>query len=188
VNDSAEEWAQQLSHEAFKGVPVIREKLENYILEQYDAKLAAVAAVPDDEIRKFLKKNHASLELRLKELSASPELSKKTLEELENLLNEQIGYNMRDQAALMFETLRMLNKKLEILLANKRPGDQPLDEEQRLERQIVMVCKRLQMEQQDPELLNDIGRERRNLGSVSTDNTANGEIPIGQGAVDGKPE
>ena len=78
-------------------------------------------------------------------------MSQESIASLEIALEKELGADMREQAAILLETLSMLSDRIKTLQRGTR-----LTKEERLEREILMLARRLQLESADPSL---VGKE-----------------------------
>lgn len=145
ITDSAPTWAASASESAQKGIPALRGKLEDYVLKETDTLLVQATNLTEDKFRKALQDNREIIEKGFKELADDEKLSEASLQELVTVLEQELKADMRDQAETVLETLRGLSKRVQRLSAG-----QGLDEEERCERRIAMLARRLQLMEADP--------------------------------------
>jgi hypothetical protein len=149
IQKSAPEWAKMLSQQVQQNLPTARKKLEEYTLEQCDLMLKEASLVSADQYRGFVRDNRPTLEAGFKELSTSPKLADKTLADIEKSLEKELQTSMKAEAGQLLDTLRSASAKL------KRLRDSPrLAADEHLERRIVMLTRRLELQQLSPELAN----------------------------------
>jgi hypothetical protein len=134
-------WASDLSQQIQASLPTAREELENYIVAQMDVMLEST----EEQFRGFLKDNHDLLEKGFADLSASPQMAEQTVVEITNALDKKLAGRMQADANQLFDTLLEMNKKISKLNLNKN-----LNQEQALERRILMLTRRLQLESVEP--------------------------------------
>lgn len=145
VSDSAPKWADDLSVQAQNSIPKLRTKLEEYVIEQTDKLLGEVTTVTEAQFRKTIQENHDLLDKGFKELATSDKLSEESLKAIEAALEQQLQADMKAQSELVLETLRHLRSRAQRLLAGNE-----LDEEERIERRVLMLSRRLQLMEADP--------------------------------------
>lgn len=145
VNDSAPDWAEAASVQARQAIPPLRTKLEDYAVEQSDELLGQVGNISEEQFRKALSENKDLVEKGFKELAASEKLSEESLNELMLVLEQQLQTDMKAQAELLLETLRLLSTRAKRLHAGVG-----LDDEEKAERRIAMIARRLQLTEADP--------------------------------------
>jgi hypothetical protein len=145
VSDSAPKWAADISVQARDSIPKLRTKLEEYDMEQTDVLLGQVTNVTEEQFRKTMADNHDLLDKGFKELATSEKLSEESLKGIETALEEQLQADMKAQAELVLETLRHLRSRAQRLLSGI-----DLDEEERIERRVLMLSRRLQLMEADP--------------------------------------
>jgi hypothetical protein len=145
IRDSSPAWAEQVSLMAQEALPNLRSSLEEYILTETDALMVQVATLAEDKFRKAIQENRELVERGFKELAASEKLSEETLAALVVALEQELKADLRDQSELLLETLRFLSARVRKLAAGVN-----LDEEEKCERRIAMLARRLQLEEADP--------------------------------------
>lgn len=142
---SAPGWAEQLSHEVQASMPQAREQLENYIEAQIDLVLNETNVLSQEQFRGFLRENRTALERGFQDLAVSPTMAEQTMKEVVDGLDKQLSRQMQQESADLFETVSMMRKKLELL-----KKAQNLTNEQQLERRVLMLTRRLQLETVEP--------------------------------------
>ena len=148
VKSSAPDWAQAISDQAIGATPTIRESLEDHILAQTEGVISNGVNMGEAEFRKILRENKDSFEQTIDELAEGEEYSEETLQIFLKAVNEELGRDMEDQAEEVLGTLIALNEKLQKLSSNDS-----LNKEEALERQTLMVIRRLQIQEQDSQIL-----------------------------------
>jgi len=148
VNDSAPDWAQAISDQAIGATPTIRESLEDHILSQTEGVISNGVNLGEAEFRKILRENKSSFEDTLDDLAEGEEFSEETMQIFLEAVNKELGRDMEDQAEEVLGTLIALNEKLQKLSSNTS-----LNKEEALERQTLMVIRRLQLQEQDAQIL-----------------------------------
>ena len=138
-------WAAQISGEVQTSLPEARKQLENYIVEQMDTMLDATNDMTEEHFRGYLKKNRPLLEQGFQELAASPDMAEQTMKDLIASLDKQLSQDMQVHAVDLFETLTTMKRKLVKLKVNKG-----LNQEQQLERHVLELTRRLQLENVEP--------------------------------------
>ncbi|HVC98419.1 MAG TPA: hypothetical protein VND64_32430 [Pirellulales bacterium] len=145
IKSGAPGWADQLSREVQESLPQAREELEKYIVEQMKMMIDATGALTEEQLRGFFKDNHDVLERGLQDLSSSPDMAEQTMQELMAALDKQLSKQMHDEALELFATLSLMSEKLAKLKSGRG-----LNAEQQLERQVLMLFRRLQTETVEP--------------------------------------
>lgn len=148
VNDSAPAWAEQVSQNLRQSIPAARGKLEDYILSQTDELMVQTTKITEEKFRTTIQENRELIESGFNELANSEELSDVTLEALVAALDEQLSPDLRDQSEGVLETLQHLRSRVQKLVAGVG-----LDEEEQSERRILMLARRLQVMEADPNLI-----------------------------------
>lgn len=145
VSDSAPAWAEQVSQQARGALPSLRTKLEDYVMEQTDVLLGQATSVTEQQFQKTIQENRELLDRGFKELAASENLSEEVLNTLVVALEQQLQADMKSQAETVLETLRHLSDRVKRLEVG---GSK--DEEERIERRVLMLARRLQLNEADP--------------------------------------
>lgn len=145
VNKSAPVWAESLSKQAQSSLPTIREKLEEYVLQQVDQSVENAVSLTEDHFRQLLRDKRTVLEEGFKDLATSPELAKESLERLEDAMAGVFETDMKQGAGEVFATLNLMSAKLTRLKVGKE-----LTPEESREREILMQFRRLQLEPEKP--------------------------------------
>lgn len=148
VKDQAPDWAQAISDQAIGATPTIRESLEDHILAQTEGVIANGVNLGEAEFRKILRENKSSFEDTLDDLAEGEEFSEETMQIFLDAVNKELGRDMEDQAEEVLGTLIALNEKIQKLSSNSG-----LNKEEALERQTLMVIRRLQIKEQDAQVL-----------------------------------
>lgn len=174
VIKSAPSWAENLSKQALDSLPSARGKLEEYALEQYQAGFHELSALTQGEFRTYLRKNRPLLETKFKELASQPKLADSSLAEIEKSLEEQLQSDMKAEAGQLLQTLKASNAHLAKLRTNK-----DLDAEEKVERKVVMLARRMQLEQTDPAALSKFKAEpeAQKPSTVKSTSPAKGQAP-----------
>lgn len=141
VDKSAPIWAESLSKQAQSSLPTIREKLQDYVLQQVDLTVENAVSLTEDHFRQLLRDKREDLEAGFKDLATSPELAKESLARLEDAMAGIFESDMKEGAAELFATLNLMSTKL----ARLKAGQQLTPEESR-ERAVLMQFRRLQSE------------------------------------------
>lgn len=145
ISDSAPAWAETVSSNAQNAIPDLRDKLETYVLSETDTLLVQAATLTEDKFRKALHENHDLIEKGFQELANDEKLSEESLNALVTALEQQLQADLREQSATVLETLRFLSARVKRVSAGHG-----LDEEERCERRIAMLARRLQLMEADP--------------------------------------
>ena len=148
IEENSEVWAEQAIDQAIESIPALREQLEEFALFQTEELVDQAEVMTETQFRQILDQNRPMLEQGFQELSSSEKLSEKTLLELEDILEQQLQADMTEQAAIILETIAMLRERVERLHVGKG-----LDKEERLERDLLSILRRLQLEEADPSLV-----------------------------------
>ncbi len=149
INDAAPGWAAQISKNFQKAIPTGRGKLEVYVMEQTDELLGKATSLTEDRFRTTLRENRELLDKGFKELADSETLSDETLQALVEALEQQLKSDMKEQAETVLETLRLLSSRVKRLQVGTN-----LDSEEKHQRRVLMIARRLQLMEADPRPIN----------------------------------
>jgi hypothetical protein len=142
---SAPGWAEQLSEQLQTSMPQAREQLENHVVQQMDGILHEANAMSQDQFRTFLQQNRPVLERGFQDLASSPKLAEKTMDEVIDALDQQLSLQMKRESSELFDTVVQMKQKLDLL-----KNAQNLTNEQQIERRVLMLTRRLQLETVEP--------------------------------------
>lgn len=147
IDEQADDWGKALSEQLLAQIPDFRKSLAQFAEKQMEELVASTIQYSEDEIRKVLREHKDALNKAVEELAASDRLSDRTVQELEAMLEEQLKAELEEQSAIVLETVRMLNEKIKKLKEGK-----DLNKEEQLERRVLMLARRLQLNAADPSL------------------------------------
>jgi hypothetical protein len=143
VKEQAPEWAETVSQQVQENIPDVRMKMEDFIMAKADEAMDHVQVVTADQFRAFVTDNSGMLRDGFTSLK-KPEEAEQFVQDLHKAVETEMGRDMREQSQEMLHMIYDLNAKLE-----KLKSGQKLNGEQALEREILMIAKRLQEESQD---------------------------------------
>jgi hypothetical protein len=181
ITRSAPVLAEKLSVQLRDNIPTGRQKLEDYIITQMKVTLAQGNMHTSEMVTEFLRTNRDKLRANAKELAKSPELAEGSIKDLEKTLELQIGTDLKGQATELMTALNSMNDKLQKL--TKASG---LNKTEALERRLLQIARRLQMEQvstADP-----VTRATGSVQPISTDRTVRRDDRERKPVPDPKPE
>ena len=145
VSNSAPAWAEQVSGKLRDELPGLRGKLEEYVLHETEGMLKQAATLSEDHVRKAIRENKDILDTHIRELADHEELSDASAQALVTALEGELKVDLMDQSELILDTVRSLDTRVRELA--KGEG---LDEEEQIERQILMLARRIQLSEADP--------------------------------------
>jgi hypothetical protein len=145
VSDSAPAWAEQISSKLRGELPGLRSKLEEYVLKETDGMLKQAATISEDRMRKAIRDNKDVLDSHIRELAEHEELSEASAQALVSALEGELQKDLKDQSELVLDTVRSLDTRVRDLA--KGEG---LDEEELIERRVLMLARRIQLSEADP--------------------------------------
>jgi hypothetical protein len=119
-------------------VPDGRKKLEDFILEQADIALKEAHLMTDDHFKKFLNENKKEIQSKIKEL-AKGDMAEDSLKDLEQLLEKEVGGDLKTMSSDLLTSLTMLNSQLKKLKENKK-----LTPDEQTERRVLEIARALQ--------------------------------------------
>ncbi len=145
VSNSAPQWAEQVSTRLRDELPGIRAKMEDYFMKQSEEMLQQVTKISEEHMRKALKDNKDVLDTHIRELAEHEQLSDAGAEALVAALENELQADLKDQSEIVLDTVQMLDARVQHLALG-----QNLDEEEAVERRILMLARRLQLMEADP--------------------------------------
>ena len=138
VNDSAGEWAGELSIRVQDNIPYVRGQIEDVIMKKAGEALDELHVLSGQRFREFVNENHTMLAEGFASLRKRED-AEQFVTDLHTAISRNLAGDMREQADDMLHTMYELNHKIEVLKDGKNlKGEQPL------EREILMIAKRLQ--------------------------------------------
>lgn len=180
ITQSAPGWAQNLNKQALSMIPDARKKLEATVLEQMTSNLDEAKVLSEEQFKVFLKQNRALIEKSLKDLSKDPKLADAAIRDLEQALDETFQTEMRAQTKELLHGLASINARLKRIKDNV-----DLTEEERLERQLIVLVRRLQVEQTVEGIDPGLGLDGSPTASASTKTVS--ETQPARAPTKGKP-
>lgn len=141
INERADEWAADISTRIQGNIPDVRAKAEDFIVKKADEGLDQLHVLTEEQFRTFLGENKNMMSEGFVSLQ-KPDQAEEFVQNLHDAVAKQMSNDIRDQSEEMLHTAIDLNAKLE-----KLKSGQKLNEEQALEREILMIAKRLQREE-----------------------------------------
>lgn len=141
---SAPTWAETLSTQAIDAAPSARETLEDYALEQTEATVGHYASIGEGEFRKILRDNRAEFEQTIEQMAEDKDYTDETVQIFVDAINKELEQDMQEQSTQVLGTVIALNEKVQKLAIGN-----DLTKEERLERQILMIARYLQLREAD---------------------------------------
>ena len=145
IKNNAPTWAEQASEQGLAALPQLRERIENAAIDQANNMIENFAVMSEDEFRRVLRENKDILQDSFKQLASEEELSEDMLKLVEDALEKQLQGSMEENASTILRQLRNINMALEDLA-----DDNELTQDERKMREVLMIARRLQLEQADP--------------------------------------
>ena len=176
IEKSAPTWAESLSIQAIEATPSLRESLEEYILSQSEESIGKVVSLTEDRFKGILSQHHDEVQNLVTELTTNEQASKEVIDALQQVLNDEIGRDMQANAGEVLETLNLLTHRVDKLAKGKN-----LSEEEKLERQALMIVRRLQLEEADDSLEvsgSDIQPQKATSGNPESPEESSTEDPV----------
>jgi hypothetical protein len=138
INGSANEWAANISQQIQDNIPAVRGHLEEFIVTKADGAMDEAQVITANRFRTFLTQNSAMMADGFRSLK-KPDEAEKFVQDLQKAVQTEMSGDMREQSEEMLHVVSDLNAKLEKLKSGEK-----LNGEQALEREILMITKRLQ--------------------------------------------
>jgi len=143
---SAPTWAEGLSKQAQEALPQARQRATEQFLKEADRMTQEASVLSEEHFRTFLRENRPLLDKKFQELSKSPDLAEESLQELQKSLETQLGGEMNADAKALSKDIASAAVNLQRL-----GSDEKLTPEQKVERRVWMIARRLQMDAQGSE-------------------------------------
>lgn len=141
LRDSAPEWAAMLSERAQVAIPELRVKIEELALDRADQVAEEAIELTEEQLRAYIGKHRPELEQTLRDLAKSPDEAQQRLDQLRQRFEDEFDADFQTQSGQALDGLKRMNEKLALLRAG-----QDLTPEQQLERRILMLARRLQLD------------------------------------------
>ncbi|MFH1266833.1 MAG: hypothetical protein ABIK89_13980 [Planctomycetota bacterium] len=142
VKNNAGTWAEQASQQVVAAIPPLRQQLEDYTCARSDELIAQLNVLGEKEFRRILDENRPTVERALDDLQSGDEVSEEVVALLQAAMEKELQLGMEDQAQVVLTLLSDLNKNMK----NLETGEN-LTPEQENERRVLMLARRLQLEQ-----------------------------------------
>jgi len=139
--------AGQMSQQLLDRGPQIREQIETYALMQAKGMLDQGTEMTAQKFRDIIKANRPLLQACIDDLSENDELAEERIAELVAAMEAEMGADLKSQADEVLKAARIANGRLEALSRGEN-----LNQEHKLERQLVMILHRMQLERENPAL------------------------------------
>ena len=145
VSSAAPQWAEQVSQRLRDELPHIREKMQDYFLKQSEDMLKQVTTISEEHLRKALHENKDVLDTHIRELAQNEQLSDAAAQALVTALEGELKQDLKEQSETVLQSVQSLDARVQRLAVG-----QNLDEEEAIERRILMLARRLQLMEADP--------------------------------------
>jgi hypothetical protein len=142
VKKNSPEWASSLSQQGVAWLPTGREELEKFCMDQLTKGLDEVDVLGEQHLKSLITKNRAALEKQIEDLADSPEKAEAAVEELQALMEAEMGGSMKADATELLDAVYAARDKF-----TKYVDAKDLTEGEQLERRILLILRRLQHEQ-----------------------------------------
>ncbi len=147
VKKQAPVMATELSKTIVSSIPSARKELEKVIMTQFDNSMTDASLFSEENFQKFLKDHRAEVEQAYKDLATSDKISDASLKAMEDSLDKELEASVKQQAAALLQSLDSFVAHLKRLEKNEK-----LTEDEKAQRHLWMVVKRLQKEEIDPSM------------------------------------
>ena len=141
VKNNATTWAEQASQQVLDGIPPARRQIEQLALQQSDRVIAEIDVVGEKQFRRILNENRSIMQSAIQDLKNDKDVSDEVLLALQVAIEKELQIDANSQADAVLTIVSDLNKNMGELLAGEN-----LTREQKAERRVLMLAKRLQME------------------------------------------
>ena len=138
INGSANEWAANISQQVQGNIPTVRGHFEEFIVSKADAAMDEAQVITATRFRTFVTQNAVMMSDGFRSLR-KPDEAEKFVQDLQTAVQTELGGDIRERSEEMLHVVVDLNAKLEKLKIGEK-----LNGEQALEREILMITKRLQ--------------------------------------------
>ena len=142
IAEGAPKLAAQASEQLLSRTPDMRAYAEDFALDQAKNLLDRGAQVTEAKFRDIITKNRYLIGQCMKDLEENEEVAEERLEELVAAMEFELDTDLRGQVQQVLNTLHFLNDRLVTLSKEER-----LTPEGQLERQLVMISRRIQLEE-----------------------------------------
>ena len=141
VKNNASTWAEQASQQVVAAIPSLRQQLEELALQQSDNVIAEIDVVGEKQFRRILDENRSTMEGAIRDLKDGKDVSEEILLALQLAIEKELQVDADSQADAVLAIVSDLNNNMGQLMAGKN-----LTREQKAERRVLMLAKRLQVE------------------------------------------
>jgi len=141
VNNNASTWAEQASKKVMETLPQVREQIESLALAQADKVIDEINVVGEKQFRQILDENREIMERAITDLKNGEDVSEEILLALQLSIEKELQIDPDSQADAVLTIASDLNKNMADLMVGEN-----LNREQRAERRVLMLLKRLQVE------------------------------------------
>ena len=147
IAEGAPKLAAQASEQLMNSAPKMREYAEDFAIDQAQSLLDRGAQMTEAKFRELVTKNRYLIQQCMKDLEENEEVAEERLDELVAAMEHELDADLRGQVEQVLNTLHFLNDRLVTLSEGER-----LTSEGQLERQLVMILRRIQLQEGDPSL------------------------------------
>lgn len=144
---SAPFWAEQLSQQALAAMPGLREKMQGYVLTQSSVALDQIEFTSQEQFQRALSQHRDEFAALAAELKDNEIASDAILDGVRKALEQEVGVEMQRDAGELLSAVRTANERL-----LKLASGQGLSMDQKLERDALMLAKRIQKQEPLPEV------------------------------------
>jgi hypothetical protein len=141
ITTDAPRWAEGLSKQALAALPDARQRFETFAVDKLKESIDEVRLMGVGEFRKFVTANRPVLEQHIEDLARNPRAAERSLDAFIAAFEKDQQANMKNDMGELVKTLKECNEHWRYLRVGK-----DLDEEGRLERRVLMLARRLQLD------------------------------------------
>ena len=138
--------AASLSKQLIKSIPDARKKLVIFAADQLDESLKEADLLTEENLRRFVKKHKVLLTQQFAALAKDEKVADKSFKELVDALEDELNVDFQEDAKKALKTLKAANVNWKDMIAGSK-----LSEDQKLERRVWELARRLQLQYQGVE-------------------------------------
>jgi hypothetical protein len=143
---AAPDMAASLSRQLIKAIPDARKKLAVFAADRFDESLKEADLLTEANMRRVLKTHRAMLTKQFAALEKDEKVADKSMQELVDALENELDVDFQKDAKKALKTLKAANVNSKDILAGSK-----LTEDQKLERRVWQLARRLQLQYQGVE-------------------------------------
>jgi len=138
INANAPTWAKQGSEQVLKAIPPLREKIEEVAIQQADKAIAKMDTLGEEKFREVLEQNRQAVKDAIARMDENEGMPEAVLTILQEAIEKELQIDSENQAAAVLAVVTDLNANM-----TKLQAGEGLSEEQQIEREVLMLARRL---------------------------------------------